>query len=310
MPPSASDSTDTPRLSPDEAFDLLGDETRIGILHALWEMYDPHAEDNSVAFSSLYDHAEGRDSGNFSYHLQKLTDQFVRKTADGYMLTPSGFEIIQAVIAGAATERPTLDPTTVDATCPRCECPVLIAYEDGSIWAWCSGCSGYWRGNGTFFGFSLPPEGLRNRNADEIFDATIAYSIRRFETMCDGVCPECAGVVTASLAVCGNHEADESICERCGFHYLGTITFVCDSCKFAWRSPSWAPLQYHPAVASFYYDHGIEHVTGSWDALRRSFDWDEKLLSTDPARLRITIVCENEAFHATIDERGSVVDVA
>jgi hypothetical protein len=309
VPQSPSKPTNSDPLSPNEAFVLLGNETRIGILQALWENYDPYAADNTVSFSALYDHVGGGDSGNFNYHLQKLTNHFVRKAADGYKLTASGFEIIQAVIAGAVTESPTLEAATVDATCTRCENPVVIAYKDGSVWAQCSECSGYWQGDGELFGFSLPPEGLRDRGYNEIFDATITYSIHRFETMNNGVCPECAGVVTASLTVCEDHDAGKDICETCGFHYLGTITFVCNSCKFVWRSPSWAPVLCHPVVASFYYDHDIEYVTGSWGAIRRSLEWREELLSTDPVTLRITIPHEEDELHVILNETGTVIDV-
>ena len=35
------------RLSPDKAFTLLGNGTRIEILQALWETYDPHVDENA-----------------------------------------------------------------------------------------------------------------------------------------------------------------------------------------------------------------------------------------------------------------------
>lgn len=49
-----------------EAFELLSDETRLAILLTLWENYDPHAEDNSVPFSTLYDRVNMGDSGTFT----------------------------------------------------------------------------------------------------------------------------------------------------------------------------------------------------------------------------------------------------
>ena len=36
-----------------EAFGLLANETRLAIMLALWEAYDPHAEDNAVGFTEL-----------------------------------------------------------------------------------------------------------------------------------------------------------------------------------------------------------------------------------------------------------------
>lgn len=36
-----------------EAFELLSDETRLAILFALWEAYDPNVADNALPFSAL-----------------------------------------------------------------------------------------------------------------------------------------------------------------------------------------------------------------------------------------------------------------
>lgn len=296
-------------LSPDDAFTLLGNETRIGILRALWEAHEPYAEDNTVPFSVLYDRVGAEDSGNFNYHLGKLTDHFVRRTDDGYELTAPGFEVVRAVVAGGATENPVLEPTVVDATCVRCGRPIEIAYEDGTTWARCTGCEGYWRGEGGIFGFSLPPEGLRNRGPDGIFDATIVYSIHRFETMHNGVCPECGATVDASLDVCEDHDASDGICGTCGFYFQGIMTFVCDSCKFAWRSPSYAAAYRCPALISFYYDHGIGHVHSSWEAIRRGLEWHETLLSADPIRLRLTVILDEDELHLTLNDTGIVIGI-
>src|SRR6056297_953643 len=38
-----------------EAFKLLSDEIRLAILLALWEVYDPRAENNAISFSQLFD---------------------------------------------------------------------------------------------------------------------------------------------------------------------------------------------------------------------------------------------------------------
>lgn len=51
---------------PDSVFGLLGDETRLDILQALWEQYDPTATDNAVAFSELFDRVDVADTGNFT----------------------------------------------------------------------------------------------------------------------------------------------------------------------------------------------------------------------------------------------------
>jgi DNA-binding transcriptional ArsR family regulator len=39
----------SPDCAPDEAFALLGDETRIAILRALWEVHEPFGDDASAS---------------------------------------------------------------------------------------------------------------------------------------------------------------------------------------------------------------------------------------------------------------------
>lgn len=296
-------------LAPDDAFTLVGNETRIGILRALWAVYDPYAADNAVPFSELVDRVGAEDTGNFNYHLGKLTGHFVRRTDTGYELTAPGFKIVRAIIAGGVTRDPVVESTPVGATCDRCGSTVEITYEDGTVWARCSTCDGYWpQRGGEIFGFSLPPEGLRDRSPEEIFDATIGYSIRRFETMIDGICPECGGSVDTSLAVCEDHD-DDGICEACGSRFLGILTCVCVSCKFAWRCPSYAWVSNHPALVSFYYRHGVEHVPSTWAAIKRGLGWREERISTDSPSLRLTIEHDGERLRFVIDHVGAVTEV-
>lgn len=297
-------------LPPDHAFTLVGNETRISILKALWTAYDPYAADNAISFSKLFDLAGAEDTGNFNYHLGKLTGHFVRRSEAGYELSAPGFKIVRAIIAGGITGDPGMQPTPVDATCERCGSTVDITYEDGTTWVRCSVCEGYWpQHGGEIFGFSLPPEGLRGRAPDEILDATIVYSIHRFETMIDGVCPECGATVDTSLAVCGDHDAEEGICDACDTHFRGVITCLCRSCKFAWRSPSYAPVSHHPALVSFYYDLGIEHSPGTWAAINRGFGWREEHISTNPPSLRLTVEHEGESLRFVLDQTGTIVEV-
>jgi hypothetical protein len=307
--PTSSDNGESAAPSPDDTFTLLGSETRLEILRALWDAHEPYDSDTAVPFSDLFDRVDIEDTGNFNYHLGRLTDHFVRRTDEGYELTAPGFKIVYALVAGTTTENPILEPAVVDANCDRCASPVEIVYTDGTVWARCTECEGYWpRRNGEIFGFSLPPEGLRSRGPSEIFEATIRYSIHRFYSMNDGVCPECGGAVGATLEVCANHDSSSGVCDACDSSFVGVTTSVCRSCKFAWRSPSWAPLHHHPALVAFYYDHGIEHVLDGWEAMKRSFEWREDVVAVDPPRLRITVPSGTEELCFVLDETGTIVD--
>ena len=121
-----------------DAFKLLSDEVRLAILLALWEAYDPHAEKNTVSFSELFDRVGERDSGNFTYHLDKLIGHFVEETVDGYRLRNSGLKIVRAVIAGSGLEERRLPPTEIPRACYHCGAQVELSYEDERLYQICT----------------------------------------------------------------------------------------------------------------------------------------------------------------------------
>lgn len=60
-------------VTPEEAFALLANETRVSALEALWE-----SRGEIVPFSELRRRVGVRDAGQFHYHLSKLCDQIGR----------------------------------------------------------------------------------------------------------------------------------------------------------------------------------------------------------------------------------------
>jgi len=42
-------------VSPEEAFALLGNDTRVGILQALWDAFESSKGDNDVSYSELFE---------------------------------------------------------------------------------------------------------------------------------------------------------------------------------------------------------------------------------------------------------------
>lgn len=301
---------ETPRLAPEEVFGLLGNETRVGILQALWEGYYRYGVEAPIPFSELYERVDIDDSGNFNYHLGRLTDHLVRRTEEGYELTPSGFRLVNGMIGAVPTEDALSEPARVDATCPRCESPLEIATEEGTLWVLCTGCEGYWaQRERAVGGFQLPPEGIRPRSPDEVFHSSIAYTVGRGDIMVDGVCPDCGATADPILAVCEDHDADAGICTACGTSFLGLYTFACSTCRNAIVAPSWGPLSRHPALIAFYHERGVDHWDNTWEAMRRAYTWREELLSADPPEVRVTVTHEGETLSATVDGAATVSGV-
>lgn len=304
------------RVPPGEAFALLGNETRIEILRALWETHDPDEADSGVPFSVLFDQIDMEDTGNFTYHLEKLCEHFVQQTDTGYELTRAGFTVVQTVIAGSVHQAPALDEAEVDALCPLCGSEIAVSTRTkDTIVIRCTQCPGHWTENwpqGTIFAFDMPPAGLRNRTPDEVFRGTLSWRTHRIETMVAGVCPVCAGTVDRSLTLCEDHhpEADDGVCTACGKRFQTVVTHVCTVCKEKLRIPIAGEVLFHPAVIAFFYDRGIEHRIGSWDAIARAHDYEHTILSTDPLRLLVTFPLGEDEIRVTLDEELTVVDVS
>lgn len=97
-----------PPASPEEAFALLGNETRIAIVDALGDA------DGSLSFSDLRSAVGVRDSGLFNYHLSKLLGAFVERTDDGYELSEAGVHAYESILDGSFGDRRRTETSETD----------------------------------------------------------------------------------------------------------------------------------------------------------------------------------------------------
>jgi len=144
----------------------------LAILLALWEEFEPFADRPAFRFSELQDRVGMRDSGQFSYHLERLEGRYVAATDGGYELRDAGLELVQTVIGGAAIEDSTLDPAPIDMTCQICGGDVEVGDEDGWVYNRCTDCEGLFGGNtprGTLSKFDLAPAGLFDRSPAAVY---------------------------------------------------------------------------------------------------------------------------------------------
>jgi len=300
-----------------EAFRRLSNETRLAILLALWEARTPWNGDDTMAFSALYERVGTGDTGGFNYHLDQLTPHFVERTEEGYGLTDSGFRVVQAIIAGTGFAEPTLGPVDVDKACPRCGSRMRTAYEENAVPYSCPSCGGVWdaddaddKPDSYVGGGVFPPAGLEGRDHDEVAEAFNAYALVRGLSMLFGVCPDCGGRIDTSLDLCEDHDASEGVCENCGGINLGQFEFACTVCKTSFGVAVRVPVVLHPAVASFFHRHDIRYFEESWDLIRTGFAGETELLSTDPVRVRITLVADDSELRVTLDDESRLVEMS
>jgi hypothetical protein len=312
MPASPTEHDGSDAVSPEEAFALLGNDTRVGILRALWERFESGRADNALPYSELFKQVDIEDSGNFSYHLEKLTGPFVRQTDGGYELKQTGINVVRAVVAGTVTVDPSLGPTRVDVDCPICDAPVEIVYADEFMNVYCTGCEGRSRWNdqpGHLFGALVPPVGVDQHSVAEAFRAAVTYSLYETAIFHEGVCPHCLGPVDTTVDACVDHEPEETgRCPNCDRRNLADVWMVCATCKRSVPPPASLVVLGEPTVTAFYHDHGVEHRFATWETVARSYRVRATLVAADPLRIELAVPAEDDELRLVLDDDANVVD--
>lgn len=296
--------------SPDAAFSALGDETRVEILQALG------AADEALAFSDLRDRVGMDDSGQFNYHLSKLVGHFVTRTDDGYKLRRTGERVVEAVLSGAMTETPELEPTRVDHSCEYCGAPVEVSYGAERVAVFCTECPGVYGERadderGHLGSLSLPPAGVAGRAAEELFRVAHVWGGQATRTAASGVCPRCSAPIDERVTVCEDHDDGDGICGACGGRYAVTVRFSCTNCIYDRGGAFGVTLLTETELLAFLTDRGINPITGfPLEAWRTALsDYEEEVLSVDPLEVRFSFSVEEETLTLTVEDGPSVVEV-
>lgn len=312
MSKSPADRNEQAGLSPEEAFALLGNTTRVGILQALWDQFESGPQTKSLPYSALFDAVEIVDSGNFSYHLEKLTGPFVRRTDTGYALKQTGINIVRAVVAGTVTTDPSFGPTPIDIDCPICTGPVEVAYDDELLTANCRECGGLldWEdASGFLFGGLVPPAVMDRRPVEAAFRAGVTFVMYEIAALHAGVCSHCGSVPNRELDVCTDHRLGEGAhCPNCDRRHQSEAWMGCGTCKWSVFPPASVSVLTEPAVTAFLYDRGIEHRFATWEGIVRSFDIEEEPISQDPLRVRFRVPAQGDQCEVVVDEDMDVID--
>lgn len=310
-----------------EAFKLLADETRLAILLALWEEYEPHADDN-VPFSRLLDRVDYDNRGNFSYHLEKLEGTFVTQHTErgGYELRMSGLNLVQSIIAGTGIDDVSVAGAEIDESCPICDAPTAMNYQDGVAFWTCTECDGVAPGVsewGTLknhlervLGLTqFEPAGVADRTPAELRAASMVAEHQKARSMFNGLCPTCSGPVEGWLEYCRDHDP-RGVCDNCGWMLRVFAQYQCRICEDYADIDVGQLALFDPAVVAFYEDHGVSTRihTEDLESARRLFDLmtsqEKELVSEDPLRVAVTASVDDDDVSVTFDETASIVDIS
>jgi len=304
-----------PGLSPDEAFALVADETRLEILRTLSETDEP------LAFSTLFERSEYDTMSNFSYHLDKLEGHFISRTDEGYAIRQTGRRVVEAVIAGTVTDDPVVHREPTGSECPLCSAPIEVSYQQERVELYCTECPGFVRHEksgeqfdaefGTLGHISLPPVGVQERTPTEIHTAAVVWSNLEVLGTSAGVCSRCSGTIEHSVTVCEDHDDSEGVCDHCGRQYAVLFEAECATCHYETNGIPIICLLAETELLTFLTDHGLNPLVPETQerAPGTLANYDENVLSVDPFEAEFTFTIDDDSITLTIDEDVSVVDV-
>lgn len=288
------------QVEPEEAFAALADETRLGILQALWK-----SNTQAMTFSELRRTVGMRDPGQFNYHLGKLVGQFVTKTNGRYRLTQAGKHVNGAIASGAYTAQGALDPIVLDHLCRVSDEPLTLRYENETVRVECNGCpscSSGWEA-------SIPPAVFARYDREEIPEVVSQYLRTISRHVINGFCPYCNGRIEPTVRdfdamdVDPVSAADRSKDADGRSHDHPEVQFDCQRCGAGEKlALDHALLLAEPAVANFYYENGI--------IVQDSLIWEFSELSPDnveiehqkPIWVAVTFRIDESALTVVVDE--------
>lgn len=274
----------------EDAFAVLASNLRLQILQALAD----ETEATPLSFTELYDAVDTSNTSQFSYHLNKLTDQYVQRTEEEYVITDIGQRIVQSVNAGEYTIQPKLEPVSVSTYCPYCgETSAEATYDGQLATVDCLSC------DFTLLRYDLRPAHVENRDSLHALKAADRQMRAEFGTAITGVCPRCGGSI--DLDVCTGPTVDPA-----------TALIVCDCqhCGTVISAPVEIALLHHPEVISRYWDEDVNTVTTPiWEMLSCLAKWSVELdesesltiVTAENEQIRIDVSCEAWAQANLID---------
>jgi ribosomal protein S27AE len=288
----------------------LADETRIRTLLVLW-----NADDRPLGFSELRRRVGVADPGQFRYHLRKLEERFLRRTAAGYDITMAGVYVVWAIRSGTLSTATSLDPVTVEDDCPSCGASLVLSYENELLRVACSSC-------GRVAGMTpFPSNGLVGRDVSGLLEIYEQVVRLWFRSVVHDICPNCFGVGSLDVVTdervlpvevrrqLTDRERAEIAAGTPEGGYLDVV-WTCSQCGLWTEAPLAVLLCFRPEIAAFYREHGVDvESIRSWDLPRHLGDCRVTVVRRDPLSLRLDTTLDDETLTVSVEDGFAAVSV-
>jgi hypothetical protein len=284
-----------PTHVPNELFAVLGDEVRMDVIRALADSWNRagFGLDYALSFSELRRATGVDDSGRFNYHLQQLTDHFVRKTDDGYEFRYLGWKIARLMLKEGLHEPSETTSITFDGTCHACGHGTLAGrFVNEWLWIRCPACET------AITDVEMRPAVLDARSTAEVVALCDRRGRRRIGLFLDGICANCLDDTERTV----------------GTHTWGPDEFVrliheCAGCDTRWLpAMGWYAVD-DPRVVDFYAGRGVDvEAVPYWELGPLVDDVYTTVVGPDeaPERFVVDFSCRGDTLPVSVDARGTV----
>ncbi|MFC3476973.1 winged helix-turn-helix domain-containing protein [Halobacterium litoreum] len=271
-----------------DVFELVSHATRADILRALADFHRDAGVDARLAYNDLRRRVGERDSGNFTYHLDRLGG-LVERGDGGYRLSRVGMRVVSTLRSGFLDADWTWGPVDAPGDCWTCGDDLRLRYEAGALHVTCGD-------DDHALALYVPPSFLRSQPRDAVAERAAFLENRWGSLTREGVCSECSGRVEGGLRLWDGdpeHWVYHGDCHHCGFQHVLPVGLF---------------LLGHPDVLAFHFDHGVDVRTVPFWTLDFCEPGTETVVSTDPLRVRVDVEAGDETLSLTVDSDGDVID--
>lgn len=280
----------------EDAFTALADSTRLEILRTLWD-----ADGSEVTFTELREAIGMRDSGQFNYHLDKLTGRFVTKSEDGYSLTIAGQLVYGSILSGAYSKEQSIEPMPLSNPCPACGGSRTVSYDNETVRVECDTCD-------VSPSAGVPPGVFAGYEREDVPAVANRYFRTIVQQVDNGFCWYCEGKTTPSVVAIADNFTDAGD-DEAEAGELPVVRYGCERCESSLTVNLGNSLLDHPAVVSFYYDHGTNvHETSLWEFATWNTDRTQ-ICSHEPLRAKVSYHAGSERLDLVVDEHHEVVEI-
>lgn len=284
--------------TPEEAFNLVGNEVRVEIIRTLADAHELGEPPPTLSFSELYDRMDTDvATSQFSYHLDRLMGHFVARTDEGYRLRREGTMIDLAIKGGTFTSELSVDPFEAGFDCYFCEVAVVAFCDDEMFRIECPDCSRVYKR------VRLPPKALQIDDRQELLSRVdLAGRVALFPAS-HGHCHACAESLENEFV-----PAEEAWLP--GADQVDLYVFWwCENCWTQMYMTVGSTLIHRTPVITFCKRRGVDVIsTPTWEFEFAATDRYLEIESTDPWRVSLEIHLDGDVLELLVDEDVNIVE--